>query len=66
MGVYVGLLGLVGGLGGADTLILGNDLDLILDLRFVFNLATLACSAFSLACCSACCLIVLKVLSNIS
>ena len=66
MGVEVGLLGLVGGLGGADTLMLGNDLDLILDLRLGFNLATLVCSAFSLACCSACCLIVLKVLLNIS
>jgi hypothetical protein len=62
----VGLLGLVGGLGGAGALMLGIDLDLLLDLRLGFNLDSLDCSAFSLACCSACCLIVLKVVSNIS
>jgi hypothetical protein len=65
MGVDVGLIGLVEGLGGADILILGNDLVLILDLRLGFNLVTLDCSAFSLACCSACCLMALKVVSNI-
>ena len=59
--VLFGLLG-IGNLGGGSRFMLGGDLG----TRLGLNLVALALDAFSLACSSACCLIVLKLVSKIS